>query len=991
MRPTRFLLTLAGIVLVAFPAFGQLPTATLRGRVTTADDQGLPGVTVTANSPALQGTRSATSEADGSYLIPLLPPGDYQVSFDIEGFATAEKTVKLSASQSTTLDQEMVLEGVTEEIVVTGSYETIAAAGQSSTTYNYKDVIEKLPVNRDIVQAVLLTPGVAPTGPGRNISISGSLSFENLFLVNGVVITENLRGQPFALFIEDAIEETTTSTSAVSAEFGRFAGGVVNTITKSGGNELHGSLRSNLSNDDWIARTPLSPERADDINETYEGTLGGWLWKDRLWYFAAGRDLERVATANTGQVAVLSPTPGAPRVTTPGIPFPEGRDQQRYEGKLTLSPFQGHRVVASYLKIDDLELGNRFIQNILDTASINDRETPQELRALNYNGVLTDNFFVEGQYSEREFTFIGSGSQFTDRIKGTLFVDNSVGARWHSPTFCGVCRPEERDNENLLLKASYFLTSQSMGSHDIVAGYDTFNDIRVADNHQSGSDFRILLSGTILANDALFPVFTPNVPGSSAGTIIQWNPIFVSSAGTDFVTNSYFVNDRWRLNDHWSFNVGVRYDENDGQDATGNKVASDSKVSPRLSATWDPKGNGNWLFQAGYGVYVSAIASTQANSTSQGGNPATFQFWYRGPAINAPGSTLVPADTALQQLWDWFDSVGGTNNNSLIRLVDIPGGTSVIGGGSLDSPDTTEYTVSATKRLGGKGLVRADLVHRDGHDFYVGRIDRSTGQVTTPTGGKADLEIIENEDSILERVYDGLHTQFQYRVTDKLNVAGNYTWSHARGNWNGEIGTSGPVRSTVLQYPEYFEREWNVPRGDLEVDQRHRLRVFGTYEIFRTPHHTLSAALLQNFASGVPYGAVGTINSRPFVTNPGYAIPPATVNYFFTNRDRFRTDDITSTDVSLNYGFLWGAWGKQFEIFVQPEVLNVLNEDGQEIINTTVQTATTAGSGLATFNPFTETPVEGVHWRKGPNFGKSTNQDGFQTPRTFRFSVGIRF
>ncbi|HEX9669757.1 MAG TPA: carboxypeptidase-like regulatory domain-containing protein, partial [Thermoanaerobaculia bacterium] len=194
MKTTRICLVLAGVLLAALPAFGQLPVATLTGRVTTAEDAPLPGATVTASSPALQGTRSTTSGENGSYLIGLLPPGDYQVSFEMQGFATAERTVKLSAAQTTTLDQEMVLEGVTEEIVVTGSYETISAAGQAATTYNYKETIEKLPLNRNIREAVLLTPGVAPTGPTRAISISGGLSFENLFLVNGVVITENLRG-----------------------------------------------------------------------------------------------------------------------------------------------------------------------------------------------------------------------------------------------------------------------------------------------------------------------------------------------------------------------------------------------------------------------------------------------------------------------------------------------------------------------------------------------------------------------------------------------------------------------------------------------------------------------------------------------------------------------------------------------------------------------------------------------------------------------------
>ena len=127
------------------------------------------------------------------------------------------------------------------------------------------------------------------------------------------------------------------------------------------------------------------------------------------------------------------------------------------------------------------------------------------------------------------------------------------------------------------------------------------------------------------------------------------------------------------------------------------------------------------------------------------------------------------------------------------------------------------------------------------------------------------------------------------------------------------------------------------------------------------------------------------------MTNPGYAVPPATVAYFFTNRDAFRTDDITSTDLSLNYGFRFNSWGKDFEIFFQPEVLNVFNEDGVINVNQTVQLLKADGTAATPFNPFTTEPVEGVNWRKGPQFGQAINEFGYQQPRTFRFSVGLRF
>jgi outer membrane receptor protein involved in Fe transport len=960
------MLSLGCALLLALPVLSQgIPTGTLTGRVTTSNGEGLPGVVVEVTSPSLQGSRSATTSENGDYIIPLLPPGEYQVKSTLEGFVAPERNLKISAAQTTKLDVEMASASVNEQIVVTGSYETISTSTQSSTTYE-KSFVEELPVERNLRDTVLLAPGVAATGPGgartRGISIAGSQSYESLFLVNGVVVNENLRGQQLNLFIEDAIEETTTSTSAISAEYGRFAGGVVNVITKSGGNELHGSFRTFLTNNDWEGKTPLTKAQTDKINKRYEATLGGFILKDRLWYFLAGRDFNDLNTRQTART---------------NVPYDTGTKQKRLEGKLTFAPFQGHRLTGSYIKIDEDELGNSF-GTILDTASINDRSLPQELQALNYNGVFTDNFFVEAQYSERKFTFENSGSKFTDLIKGTLLVDTNTGERWWSPTFCGVCRPEKRNNKNYLGKASWFLSNDATGSHDIAFGYDTFDDVRIADNHQSGSDYRIIISNTLIKNGQLFP----QILNTDPNTYIQYNPIFVATSGTHFKTDSLYANDRWRLNDHWSFNLGARYDKNNGKDAGGAKVASDSKLSPRLSLAWDPSGSGNTTASLSYAKYVTAIAGTQGNATTQAGNPAEIRWNYKGPSINAdPNGALIPADQALQQLFNWFNSVGGTKNTSFLRSVNIPGGTTIIKG-SLASPDTTEYALGFTQRLGSKGLFRADVIHREGHDFYMDRTDLGTGKVQS-ANGLADLAFIINSDKV-ERVYDGLLTQFQYRTSDRFQVGGNWTWSHARGNFDGETTTNGPIRATDLDYPEYKDPKWNNPRGDLLIDQRHRARAWVVYDLFNTEHHKLNASLLQSYATGLPYGAVGTVQSSLYVKNPGYVRPPTTVTYYFTGRDAFRTPNLYSTDVALNYSFELAALGKQVEFFLQPEVLNVFNRHAPINVDTSVST-------IKQFNPFTEKPVEGVNWRKGSKFGQALTPDDFQQPRTFRFSVGIRF
>jgi len=969
----------AGIVIctlvLAPAAFGQgNPTGRVVGSVTSSGES-IPGVRITAESDALQQPRQVFSQAGGDYLFGALPPGRYTITYELESFETQIRQVDVSISLVQKIDVDMSIETVTEEIVVTGEGSAISESNTVATTYN-QDLVEQLPIQRTITQAVALAPGTASTGPNGNITISGGQSFENLYLLNGVPINENLRGQPSALFIEDAIEETTVLTGAISAEYGRFSGGVVNTVTKSGGNEFSGSFRDNLTNEKWASQTPFGENREDSINDVFEATFGGYLWKDRIWFFTAARERD---LSGFGQTSLTN------------ISFPTTSEETRLEGKLSFALSPSHQIQVGAVDIDDKRDGNVQGNGAIDLGAVIDGVAfPEESFSAIYTGILSDSFFVEAQYAERSLEFLGIGGTDNNLRTGTPFLDSALGGlQYHQPIFCGNCpNPDTRKTETAQIKGSYFLSTHA-GSHDIVVGVDTFNDIRSGDNTQSPTDFEIWSSSTIIQNNEAFPVIVP-APITFDTFIIQ-RPILQSSLGTDFISNSIYVNDRWQLNGKWSLSLGVRWDQNDGEDSAGNTVADDSRISPRLGVTYDAKGDGDLVFSASTGRYVTRLANGVADSGSAAGKPAFFGWYYGGAPINTdPNAPLLSPEETLDVIFDWFESVGGTSNTSFLFSSNIPGATSRIDG-SLDSPIADEITLGVTKRLGGKGLVRADYVRREYGDFYFRRTDTATGTVLDGNGNPQDLTLIQNDDNQLERVYDGLHTSFYYRLSDRLNLGGNWTWSHARGNFGGETGRSGPVAGTVGQYPEYKDFPANNPRGDLSIDQRHKVRAWLIYDVFSTERHRLSASLLQNFFSGQPYGAAGSVSSAGFVTNPGYVTPPQTVGYFFTAPDAFKTDDITRTDVSLNYSFLWNLFGRTFEVFVQPEVLNVFGEDGVTAVNVSdVLDATTSGS-LAPFDPFNDTPVEGVNWDLGPNFGQPQNDTSYQTPRTFRFSVGFRF
>jgi TonB-dependent receptor-like protein len=892
----------------------------------------------------------------------------------------------------------MTLGNLEEEIVVIGQQGLISETGTGATTITAEE-LEGLPVERNVIEMVNLAPGVADTGFSVDRtapSIGGAPTYENLWLVNGVVINENIRAEILPLFIEDAVQESTTAISGISAEYGRFTGGLVNTITKSGGNQYHGSFRVSAANEDWEEKTPLTTLQEDEINEIYEATLGGFAWKDHIWFFGAGRDRDRSLTGQT---------------STTNISFPQDDSETRYEGKLTITPHPSHTLVGSYLEIERTRTNTTF-GTILDLRSVNPpRDDPQEIEAYNYTGILTSSFFVEAQYSERTFG-IGQGSGGPqDLIDGTMIRTRGQSFRYWAPTFCGACEDEARNNDNLLAKASYFLSTGDAGTHDIVFGYDTFDDIRFAINHQTGSDFTVYGSDVVrnaagqIVLDPTFgspiPVFNP---AASDFPRVEWFAVYNLDLArpTSFKTNSYYVNDKWQIGDRWGVNLGVRYDQNDGKNSTGVTVADDSKISPRVGIAFDLKGDGGLVFNANYGTYVSSLNNAVADGSTSGGAIGDFVWRYDGPAINVgclATNSCVASDEVLRRVFAWYESLGGVYDLGQVsstapifsRLVDIdvPGATTQVVGG-ITSPSVEEITLGMVKRLGTRGVFRADVILREWDDFYGRRTTIDTGKVTTASGA-ADVSYLGNFANGVERDYQGLLTQFRYRVSDRFSLAGNYTLAEAEGNYLGEGGATAADEALIESYPQYRQASWHIPDGDLRIDQRHKVRAWGIYDLFQGDHHQLSVSWLENYFSGSPYGASRNVNPSPFVTNPGYETPATSVLYWFTDRDAFHTDDIHRSDLAINYSFNIDAWGKNLEIFLQPEVLNVFNEQGVIDPEGLDENEGVVVAGLQSFNFFTTTPVEGVNWRKGPNFGKPLNELDYQDPRTFRFSVGIRF
>ncbi len=952
---------------------------TVSGRITDPSGLAVANAVVTAvaanqapATPAAAPGRGVTARSDGNgtYVLKVPSAGEYRVAFEFEGFERQTHIITVT-SEAATLDVRLELAAIPQTIRVTQSADDSPERESKPGEVVFPaDALERTPIGRGPERAADMAPGVSGRGPTSALVMAGAFSYGNLFLVDGLPANENTRGLSRPFFIQDAVLETRVSTVSVPAEYGRFQGGVVQTITRSGGNTVAGSLRVTVTNDNWRALTPYRGDQT--LNRrvpTWEAVLGGPAVKNRLYYFGAalGSQLEQGRT--------LAYTRGN---------YTYGDRELKYQLKGTWTPSTSHTFRASYFGVDSSRT-NASTGSVMDTASLYDHESPESLAGASYNTVLSSRLLVDAHYSRRWLTYRGSGSRDVTLEGGTPIWDRSRSdARFNSPQGCAVCPGSEDERNNQDLGASLWLSlpSTRTGPHEITAGVDAFQETRRTNAYQSGSSYRVRATRSIIAGDAVYPVFL-----ADRTTWIYWQPILKSAVGNDLRTYSAFASDTWRPSGRLTIKAGVRFDLNDDRDSAGSVAVHDASWSPRLAAAWDPTGRGAWLVNGGWSRYVTSINSNVADAASAAGRPATYVFDYLGPAINASGPAMTPPHDALRQLFAWFLAPGTAR---VPRSAPVIPGVNVQMDAALGPLDAREIALGVSRRLGTRGSARVDGIYRRYLNFYATRRDTTTGKVTSPQGTAYDLALITNATTDASRTYKGLLAQASYRPSAGIQLFGSYTLAWTNGNVDGEDAAVGPTMVMTGDYPEYREIEWSAPSGPLATDQRHKMRLWGTWEL-PVPRGAgrLSLGLVQRFETGLAWSAAGNINPRAYVVNPGYLTPPTAVPYYFSPRGEYRTETVSATDLSLNWSHRIPGT-KKGQAFVRAVLVNVFNRSAAIRVNKTVLTRNDNSAYLA-FNPFTETPVQGTHYGFGSDFGQPISPFDYQAPREFSFSLGARF
>ena len=325
---SRFLFTALCFAFLALTALAQQSaTATLEGSVTDANNAVVPNAKVVIRSPDTGLTREVTTDANGSYRIPALPPGNYQLTVSAAGFAESKFSgITLTVGQKLNLDLALKVSGVGETVEISGIAPVIETTRSSVSGSVNSKAVSELPVNgRNFLDFATLTPGVVRDSTRQgDLSFGGQRGTLNSIQIDGVDNNNNFFGQALGRtgsgrapyqFSQDAVQEFQVNTNSFSAEFGRAAGGTINVVTKSGTNQFHGTVfeffrdrilnANSLRRDGNLETAAQAPAlipvgfRYDTVSKTivgqadkpayhfnqFGGNIGGPVKKDRAFFF----------------------------------------------------------------------------------------------------------------------------------------------------------------------------------------------------------------------------------------------------------------------------------------------------------------------------------------------------------------------------------------------------------------------------------------------------------------------------------------------------------------------------------------------------------------------------------------------------------------------------------------------------------------------------------------------------------------------------------
>ncbi|MBK9088372.1 MAG: TonB-dependent receptor [Holophagales bacterium] len=630
----RLLVPVALLLVMALPALGALD-GSISGVVKDKSGQPLPGVSVTVKGPVLQGTRTAITKGDGTYRVPSLPPGKgYLVSFLLSGFKVVTRSeLSVGLNLDTQVNSTMELADVQTEVVVTGEAPVVDVTQTNTATNFNSDYLRNIPVgaaNRSYQSLLNQTPGVVGTS---NPSVLGGSSIENSYMIDGVNTTDPITHTWTVQMNFDTIQEVSVQTSGFEAEYGKATGGVVNVVTKSGGNDFSGTFDIRYRTSDMEkSGDHYDPNKAESRRTPWGATLGGPILKDNLWFFANMRRPDQYQIPYSAVPAYLAAN------TNPAIYRYTGWD---YGGKLsfTLSPsYSGF--FNYYNSSASIENPDLSVQRLPEATRNQDQAT--ETFNLKLTGVFTSSWIGEFQAGQNENEVTSyprsgdlSATQWQNRKTGVVYggYSNSQGG--------------PRNRKLIGANTSYFLADFA-GNHQFKTGFDIDNTKYPSYNFTTGTptDPSFCPTGFVCGATGTFAGFDASgarIPYSQAVT--TRNPTYKRRADGF----SAYIQDSWRPTARLTVNLGVRYDETAMFNNQDLQVMQFQRFQPRFAAAYDITGDGKTVARANYGQFYHEPGLTISRGLDTGVYSATTRNYRWNTTtktwgfVNQTGGSLLTA------------------------------------------------------------------------------------------------------------------------------------------------------------------------------------------------------------------------------------------------------------------------------------------------------------------------------------------------------------
>ena len=957
MRSRTYALVLAvAAALVALPAFAHADDgATIRGRVTDNQGRPLAGVDVIAQATSLPDRVTTRTAATGHFTLRAMPDGEYVLTFQRENLVVHKVSASVSPGELASLDVVLIssAQGSSkpEPIVVTiQDRQTFIRHPLIAITY-HRDQIEMLPLLGTAASALALGPGTMTTSP-----------FEPGVWLDGRPVLLTWPDRRLVLPIDfgrAGLTEVTAIRAGVPIDLGPADGGAVQIAPRRGADFWTGSFQLVGGAAGAQADSGRARETSNGVG-TVEASFGGPAIRGQTWFFTTFTSDRPNVSEDTALV---------------GAPFESRVHDSTVYGRLTHQFGSRHRIDGSFSRAGTASEQALFDGwRVADVTAATSDDAAQALWAVRTSSQLGSLTFLELRATGESISLEAPAPEFTSLDAHTAVVDLPARLGLAAPRGCLGCEPSRRSVLGGRAVVHHLLGVGDQ-SHDLVAGYE-MTRYRSRPAPDSAARIELLASRTALAGNAPIPVVVPN--GSSA---VAWFPALDSDL--DGREHSLFVGDRWRSPKGLTVDAGVRMEWWRLTAANGANVLNEWALSPRVQVAWEPPGAHEWRWTGSFAQYASGLP-WRSDDLSLATQSSWRRVPYGGPSFNTGGAVLSTPDT-LAQVASWFAAAGGTGMTPSAAVV--PGLTTVALERSR-APQTTELAAGFGGRVGRIEL-RSDVVWRTSGALRARAVTPGVFSVDE-LGQTIDTGVPERRDGLWRKSAE-LTLQGHYRIGLRANAGAAFTLSRLWGTADDRLGDD-PSQLLAFGYPQYFDEAWAAPAGDLRRDRRQRTHLWAVGQPIESEKiGRLTVGLLWRLESGTPYGAVGWIDPRPFVTNPGVAQPPAAVPYYFTDRDAFRSDGLSRVDLSFQFarpvpGLLRGEW------FVRADVLNLFDDTAtlDPWRDAVVVTALQDPSRLTAFNPFADQPVEGVHWIRDTRFPADTAATR-TLPRSFRWFVGIRF